>query len=119
MHSSDALQRLAGFSGLVRPQYPRPLASPRDVSIEVQKFNGRIPLLINEVVATLAQFFGPLVELDGPHVDVMSIRGQNPWHEGRPRRRIWIDNVVHLGATTSGGCCRGARGDEDFNEDPG
>ena len=78
------------------------------------------------MVATLAQFFGPFVELDGPHVDVMGVRRQDPRHEGRPRRRVWIDNVARLGAASLaiivddalGRSCR-ARGDKDFDEDLG
>ena len=126
IYSSNALQRLAGFFSPVRRQHPRPLANPRGASIEVQKSSGRIPLRVEEMFATLAQLFGPFVKLDRPHVDVVEIRGQDPRHEGRPRRRVWIDDVVHLGAASLAsivddalGRCRCARGDEDFDEDLG
>ena len=110
----------------MRRQHPRPLANPRGASIEIQKFNSRIPLRVDEMVATLAQFFGPFVELDVPHVDVMGVRGQDPRHEGRPRHRVWIDDVVRLGAASLavivdealGRCCR-ARGDKDFDQNLG
>ena len=96
------------------------------LTLAAPRFNGQISLRVDEVVATLAQFFGPFVELDGPHVDVMGIRGQDPRHEGRPRRLVWIDDVVRLGAASLAivvddalGRCGCARGDEDFDEDLG